>query len=338
MPKRARGRVPPLLQANQAQPQTRRRFYLSGTVLFILLVLQLAALRALPYSTSLLENVAPEEVMAQSEHPQKGFSIGSIRWDIRRYANDPRLEPFRHYFREYCNGKKGIAAALCLSDRFAEQFPFGPPSDDFFKADYDPVASLIAHTQKGEPGHCVTRSGLAAAALLSMGIPAHVIQLIPSKGPGHNIFSVWDEEYGWVAIDPLTGYMIGNEKGPTSALVALQSPDKVKSFRLAGEPKGMGDLNIIYEGEKAPLFRGQLAYPEPWLYLRTGERAAYWPFRGAFVYTGPWEWWIGPAQMFLHYGIAVCCALITLFVGALLTGTARKYLKQRQIHEKVFSH
>lgn len=318
---RARGQVPSSSPANRGQKRHRRLLYLSGALVFsTLIALQLAALKALPYSTSLLEDVSPNEAVTQSQHPEGGFNIGPLRWDIPSYVTDPRLEPFRRYFYENCDGQTGVTAALCLSDKFAEQFPFGEPLDDFFKADYDPAASLVAHTQKGEPGHCVTRSGLVAATLLAVGIPACVVQLVPRHAPGHNIFSVWDESYGWVAIDPSNGYMIGDKRGPSSAIEALQSPEAVKSYRLGEEPKASKSLNIVYEGEGASLFRGHLIYPEPWLYLRTGVRAANWPFRGVFVHIGPWQWWVGPAQRLLRYGVAICSLLTVLLFCLSLTG------------------
>ncbi|MEP6706227.1 MAG: transglutaminase-like domain-containing protein [Pyrinomonadaceae bacterium] len=248
--------------------------------------------------------------MARAAPPQDGFSLGGTNWDIRGYAVDPRLQPFRIYFNNYCSGRAGIAAALCLSDRFAEQFPFGHPNSDLFDVDYDPVAALTDHTEKGHPGDCVTRSGLAAAALLSVGIPARVVQLMPLEGDGHNIFSVWDEEYGWVAIDATYGQMIGNKDGPSSAFDAYRYPDKIMGYPIGQVAIGAPEMTGNYNKNSSYLFRGHITYPEPWLYLRTGSRVAPWPFRAKFIELGPRQWRMGPAQTALRYGIAICVVLL----------------------------
>src|SRR5437016_1533288 len=227
-------------------PRKKRRAYSRQTraivlaiALSILLLAQLALLIRLPYTTSLLEHLSTEELIASdAKLPENGFSIGNLYWDIRGYTIDPRLQPLRVYFKDHCAGRTGVAAAFCLSDRFAEQFPFGEPAGDLFAADYDPVAELQDHTEKGRPGNCVTRSGLAAAALLSVGIPARVVQLLPPDGQGHNIFSVWDEKYGWVAIDPTFGEMVADEDGPLSALHAFRFPNDVRRYSFGQESVG----------------------------------------------------------------------------------------------------
>ena len=292
----------------------------------ILILVQLALLIRLPYTTSLFQHLSNDEArVARAEPPQNGFSIGGIHWNIRGYAVDPRLQPFRIYFHDHCAGRTGVAAAFCLSDKFAEQFPFGEPSGDLFAADYDPVAELQDHTEKGLPGNCVTRSGLAAAALLSVGIPARVVQLMPLEGAGHNIFSVWDESYGWVAIDPTYGHMIGDKDGPLSAFDAYQYPDKVTEYPFGQEPVGARKITGNYNKDPSSLFRGHITYPEPWLYLRTGSRVARWPFRAKFIELGPRHWRMGPAQTALRYGIAICFAL--LIASLIVARTARRPLE-----------
>jgi len=140
-------------------PRENRRTYSRQTcaivlaiALSILLLAQLALLIRLPYTTSLLEHLSTEELIASdAKLPGNGFSIGNLYWDIRGYAIDPRLQPLRVYFKDHCAGRTGVAAAFCLSDKFAEQFPFGEPAGDLFAADYDPVAELQDHTEKGDP-------------------------------------------------------------------------------------------------------------------------------------------------------------------------------------------
>ena len=73
-----------------------------------------------------------------------------------------------------------------------------------------------------------------------------------------------------------------------------------------------GNPVSLYESAGAPIFRGHLMYPEPWLYLRIGHRAAPWPFRGEFAHIGPSQWQFGPAQGLLRYGIVLCAALMLL--------------------------
>lgn len=315
-------RLSPRKNRRELSHQTAARLLI--LVFSILIVAQLAFLIRLPYTTSLFEHLGNDEVIvSRAKPPQNGFSIGRIHWDIRAYAVDPKLQPFRVYFNDHCPGRTGVAAALCLSDKFVEQFPFGAPRVDFFSADYDPVSDFVAHTEKGEPGHCVTRSGLAVDVLLSVGIPARVVQLIPPTGVGHSIFSVWDQGYGWVAIDPTFGEVIGDKDGPSSAFDAFRSPDGVRKYQLGQESPGARKITGNYPQDPSSLFRGHIIYPEPWLYLRTGTRVTPWPFRASFVELGPRQWWMGPAQNVLRYGIAICSALLIASVVVVKTGRRR---------------
>ena len=63
----------------------------------VLVALATYALEYLPYSTSLIEHVESTDV--ESQRPDPDFNLGSLRWEVSRYAVDPRLEPLRNYYR-----------------------------------------------------------------------------------------------------------------------------------------------------------------------------------------------------------------------------------------------
>lgn len=272
-------------------------------------LLQLIGLKNLEYTTSQLETVPPE---AAEQPPTFGnFQMGSIEWDVDLYARSPKLKVFREYFRAYCERKLGLSAALCVSNKLAEQIPFGNPTNEFLASNFNPSASFKKHLN-GMPGHCVTLSGFLAATLLSVGIPARVVQLVPQYKPGHNVVEVWDRDRGWLLIDTTYGGLIGNPHGLISAVEAWRSPNSVRWIGKgkASAPRKYNPV-VLYEDEEAPLLRGHLIYPEPWLYLRIGHRVSSWPWRGQFVHIGPWQWEFGLAQILLRWGIAIC-SLFTL--------------------------
>jgi hypothetical protein len=70
--------------------------------------------------------------------------------------------------------------------------------------DFDPAAHFASH-MAGEPSHCLTRSAILATQLLSVGIPARVVQFVPAVGKGHTLVGVWDETIGWIVVDPTNG-------------------------------------------------------------------------------------------------------------------------------------
>ena len=148
----------------------------------VLVALATYALKILPYSTSLIEHVESTDV--ESQRPDPDFNLGSLRWEVSRYAVDPRLEPLRNYYRAHADGKKGLEAAQLISEGIASHSPLGNPSQEFVDTGFDPVASFLLQLG-GEPGHCTTRSGSVAAVLLASGIPARVFQIIPLDPDGH---------------------------------------------------------------------------------------------------------------------------------------------------------
>jgi hypothetical protein len=183
----------------------------------------LAFVVKLPYRSS--EIVRAVEATEPSPDVEGRFQVGDMTWDTALFAHEPKLEPLRVYFRAHCDGRAGGAAATCLSDQFVREFPQGDPVHELFDTAYDPAADLAAHAS-GEPGHCVTRSGLITSILLSVGIPARVVQMVTPKWEGHTVMSVWDAAHGWMAFDPSWGAFLSLDGKPASAWrVASRSDD-----------------------------------------------------------------------------------------------------------------
>jgi hypothetical protein len=298
--------------------KSRRRSSLHVCALLILatlIVAQLVSLKRIGFASSLIQSAPPE--MATSR-PSPSFTLGPLKWNVRSYVTDPGLAPFRAYYRACCGRMTGITAALRLSNAFASQFAHGTPSMEFVDARYDPATDLQAHTH-GEPGHCVTRSGLLATVLLSAGIPARAVQLAPRRGRGHSIVEVWDRRYGWVLVDPTMGGLVGDQNGPCSAAVALRDPSRLRWLGGSETANPAMDPIKYYQGDGAPAFSGGVVYPEPWLYLRSGHRSVNWPFRGRFIYVGSWQWGCGPAQALLRFGILLCGLLAAVCLTALIS-------------------
>jgi len=269
-------------------------------------LISILILKALPYSSGIMEKVLIKEL---SRSPSPDFNLGSVEWEVNSYRNNTKLESFRKYFEENCYGKTGIAAASCISAEFAKRIPWGAPGEEFFNSKYDPIESFSKHI-KGKPGHCITRAGYLAAILLSAGIPARVVQLMPYDDHGHTIVEIWDEEYGWVMFDPSFDGLVGDEKGPTSALAAWSSPD---SIRWIGQGRSgispAGYVGDVYENTN--IFKGCLIYPEPWLYLRTEKKYSYFPFSGKFIVTGLKEYSFVFGLTLLR-GIIIVCSICTI--------------------------
>lgn len=307
--------------------ETRRRISTSSKLLFAsALCLLLASFVGglyylrLPYRSAWIAQTTAEEVAAA---PTPNFRMGSVEWNVSRYATDPRLEPFRSAFRSACGDRQGLTAALCVSDTMARQFPYGSPSSEFTDRSFDPIAHLARHTA-GAPGHCMNRVAILAAELLAVGIPARVTQLLPIHGPGHNVVEVWDQPNGWVVVDPTYGTVLGDGKKPASAFVLRLAPDHVPWHTLAAAPAP----ERTFEGERrngpdTRLYKGRLFYPEPWLYLRVGSRAASWPFRGAFARlgTGPFDF---GRVLLLRIGIVGSFLLASGFFLAALRARRRE--------------
>jgi hypothetical protein len=279
---------------------------LIGTLLFAgVLVVQLLILRDLPYARARLESASEEST------PAPNFRVGSIDWDVTFYETDPVLEPLRDYYRAVAGTRTGLEAAIVICHDFANRFPFGHQPTDFFSPDYRLLEDFRAHVERGEPAHCVSRSGLLAAIFLASGQPARVVQIFPDgRGKGHNITEVWDGPGGWQLVDPSTMRVI---REPESDVAA--GPDSgPERLQAIGRPLlRAGDFDAYYFQPEAGLLTGPRVYPEPWLYMRTGPRASSWPFNGRFAVSGSGTAF-GPAQWWCRVGI--CVSLLGLLVSA----------------------
>jgi hypothetical protein len=283
-------------------------------LLATLVLAQLVALRSLHYSKAWFTSVS----LAEARAPRDPLRLGGLRWDVAPYVNAPSLAPMRALVRARCPGLTAVGTASCLSDLFAERFPHAPPRREFFEAGYSPASDLAAHLE-GEPGHCVTRSGLLAATLLAAGFPARVVQLVPPQQEGgHNVAEVWDPASGWVFVDPTYGLLLDGARDQVSAAAALSAPWSAHlRVNAAVRPVARtrpNEAQALYWGG-GNLLGGNVVYPDPWLYTRVGRKAAPTPFQGRFVIVGPRTLAVGIGQPLLHAGIAL--GLLALAVSLL---------------------
>ena len=279
-----------------AERRSRRRYLSVGLGLLTLTLVGVAALRTLPYSTSLIERVDEAEVLLA---PGQVFRAGSLVWDLGLYRAAPSLQTFRDVFGPECAGKVGLEAARCVTDVLKAKSPRGSPTIEFVDANFDPSSALRSH-MGGAPGHCTTRSAMTATGLLSLGVAARIVQVLPLETRGHNLVEVWDPQLGWLLFDPHfdSSYLLGD-----SFLSAVQLSRVEGGLRWRRPSEGQPDPN---------LFAGAtINYPEPWLYTRVGERCANWPFRGCFAQFGPHQFRYGWAQR-LTFGVAVFFGCATL--------------------------
>lgn len=242
--------------------------------------------------------------------PQPGFHISSVHWPVDELETALSLEPFRESFRGVCHKTRALDAAQCISDRMARQFQHGEPGEEFVASSFEPARHLRTHSG-GTPGHCVNRSAILAAELLSVGFPARVVQLAPLNGNGgHNLVEVFDEERGWIMVDPTYGGLAGDANGPGAALALSGSPERVVFYPRGVAPSPFESIEVA---EVEAIYRAVLpaavVYPEPWLYLRVGERHAPWPFRGTYLQTGASTFAIGRAQRWLRITIPLTTAV-----------------------------
>ena len=232
----------------------------------------------LPYSSSLVANADT----AATESDSNGFSIGPVRWEVAQFSKAPGLAPFRRYFFETCGGQTRAQAAMCLTRAFARAFPNGKPAHEFLERYFDPAADFRAHLS-GQPGHCVSRSAMLATTLLSVGIPARVVSFVPRNGwGGHTLVEFWAGS-DWVSVDPTEMGLVGSTQ-PGSAAAMKRMPGSLRLFNEDGSVRQ--DPYVLSES----IAHGELVYPEPWLYTRTGPRISFWPFRGEFVQVGMYGW------------------------------------------------
>jgi hypothetical protein len=209
--------------------------------------------------------------------------------------------------RATCGDAVGLDAAACATRLLAARVPIGNPSTEYVDYAFDPVRHFEQH-MAGEPGHCLTRSAMLTAQLLAVGVPARVVQLVPASGRGHTLVEVWDAGMGWTVVDPSTGGFVTGESGRASAPHLLAHPDGVR-WHPFGHASDLAEVPARDRYFRS-LLTGNVFYPEPWLYLRLGERVAPWPLRGHYMRVGPTRLIYGPAQE----------ALMLAAVGSTLSG------------------
>lgn len=260
------------------------------------------AMRSLPYSTSWISSI--DDAETDVGPTAEVLKMGPLEWDLAGYRTAANLAPYRENFRA-CEPLSGLEAAHCVVAELSARSPVGDPPIEFVDQQFDPAAALRLHLG-GVPGHCTTRSALAATALLAMGKPARIAQLLPSGGQGHNIIEVWQPGEGWVLFDPVYDDAFAGT-APLSAC-SLLAGSQVSWQRLT-------------DGPDVSRYRGAaILYPEPWLYTRTGARCATWPFRGCFARAGVSRFELGPAQKLCLGVFGLSSLLGVLSIVRLLAG------------------
>ena len=250
------------------------------------------------------------DIVTASSDPGHGFSIGSVRWEVEQFSSAPVLAPFRRYFVEKCGGQTGTAAAMCLSEAFARAFPAGTPKHEFLERHFDPVTNFEAHLS-GQPGHCLSRSAMLATTLLSVGIPARVASFTPRSGwGGHTLVEVWAGG-DWVVVDPTEVGLVGSIR-PSSAAGMKHMPASLRLFN------GDGSLRQDHYVLSQSVESGELVYPEPWLYTRTGPRFSFWPFRGKFIQVGVYRWRFSTPLLLCRLAFVITVLTGLYFLAGLL--------------------
>lgn len=294
-----------------AEPRRRTRdsapLLVAGVALAVGLA-SLHSLRALDYSTAELEFVETRGA-ADSERD----AVGSLRWDSAEYANSPSLATYRDLVRSRCGNLRPVATARCVQATLESKFAYGVPSSQFVDPGYDPAAALASHLG-GQRGHCLTYSGLIATSLLSVGMPARVVQLLPADRRGHTVVEVRDDSGRWSLYDPTYGGALPGLDGSGLATSVHREDAELPWDQLVNTPpvfpRVMGQPPGVYSRLRTQ--GGHVVYPEPWLYTRVGRRAAHWPFRGQFVVVGERTWNLGIAHPLLQAILAACAAALAV--------------------------
>jgi hypothetical protein len=286
----------------------------AAALLAVLTIVQIFALTTLPYSKASLRSVKLEAAL----NPTDPLVLDGLNWRPDHYVRAASLQSVRDTVAEHCPALSGFALARCMSNLFATRFANGHPKREFFNRQHDPVGVFRAHLA-GETGHCVSRSGMLALALLATGTPARVVQILGKDGmAGHNVTEVWEAASGWRVLDPSFAGLPESDDGRSSAVSLTQPPFP----RWRPEPSltpvpGVDQREALTTYAEHHLRGAAVIYPDPWLYTRVGSPGASWPFFGRFVIAGSRSLAVGWGQPLLQAGIA-----ITLLGSVLLTARA----------------
>jgi hypothetical protein len=295
-----------------------------GVALILPAAALVLVLKGLPYSSVQMARVEAAEAVRPPSATE--FSVGSLYWPVAALQQDPALRPFRDTMRASCGEARGLAAAACATRVLRERTPVGDPATEYVNVAFDPVRHLERHLA-GEPGHCLTRSAIVAALLLATGTPARVVQMLPVTGKGHTLVEVWDDALGWTVVDPSNNGYLTSVNGPSAAADLLASPGGLE-WRRFGSERATTEESDRQRRYFLGLLTGNVLYPEPWLYLRQGQRIASWPFRGQYARVGPLRFVMGPLQQALVVAIP---ALLLSGVALLLSGLRRRTARARSV-------
>lgn len=255
--------------------------------LSLLLLGELVVLQQSSYSKAWLRTVTAEEAI----RPPTLDKLGGTSWSPSTYVSEPSLAPFALLRNQHCPGRSTFDTVVCLSNLLAARFAHGLPHKDVFDVRYDPAGVLQRHLA-GEPGHCVTRSGIIATALLASGTPARLVQVqwfLPAAGiEGHNALEFWDDQRGWTMFDPTFGGYFEVSNGARSLAAVALAGLTATWHQAATVPAGLiVDRDAMSSSPVSVADIGFVSYVEPWLYTRVGPHIAPPPFNGTFVLVGP---------------------------------------------------
>lgn len=288
--------------------RARVRFLLPPALLCLLLGVEVVWLASRHYSKAWFDRVDLDEARAADT----SLTLRGQSWDPALYRRSAALAPFAELATAQCPGRTGLALTTCLASYLAARFPHGSPRGELFDRDFDPVAVMRSH-MGGEPGHCVSRSGIVVAALLATGVPARMVQLLPElPDRGHNALEVW-EAGKWVFFDPTYGGIVTTASGARSAAaITAASAGELRWQQLSPRPAALEPHPQDWAGLYArPSTRFvHVVYPEPWLYTRVGTKQAWGPFNGRFIVAGAPVLHLTLGHTLLHAAILATVAAI----------------------------
>jgi hypothetical protein len=271
--------------------------------------LEMISLEKLDYTHARVELVGLQDAL----RPPLPLHLGPLRWDAPPDGHAPATSALPGFVRASCMvPAPPLELAACLTNALASRCPHAPTG----RTVLDPAReypSMVSRHLAGQPCDGPARSGMLAAALLVAGVPARLVHMTnPSAGITHTAIEVLDGERGWQLFDPLFAGTVTASAGGSAAAVTMAGPEEIRFDRIANPPAGVGvdlDGQGFYEGIPGKPRATHLVYPEPWLYTRSGQPTAPWPFAARYVVAGPLSWSLGIGQR-------VLCGLVPLtFAG-----------------------
>ncbi len=315
----AAGAIPPPHPRTAAGKRAARETWV--IVLATVLALQTISLDRLGYARTRLQQVDLDDAL----RPADPLQLAALRWDTPAVVEGSAADHLRAFARGRCAGPAAaIERAVCLSNALATRCPHGRPPRSLLDPAADHLALVASHLA-GRPCDPATRASLLAAALLATGTPARLVHMTnPSVEISHPAIEVHDPQRGWILFDPLFAGTVSTPAGSSAAAVISALPSSIHFQRLAQIPTSTGrnlDGQRFYQGAPDKPRATHLIYPDPWLYTRSGPRAASSPFNAQYVVAGPPSWSLGIGHRALYATIPL--TLLTLTVALILTHQAR---------------